>query len=773
MKHLRIYITAFSLILICCISAGARRQQSRSWTYPGPQDTTRTLQAGLTLGTAREVTSDDTALTPTDTIPDTPDSLTLRMIADSLALDSLMTYYRSLGAWDLDSATLWSLDSVCQAFYDSLALNLPDSSDIRKAKRRIRKEFRDSVRLNTPRVLETFVFDDSLYYRRMLKWTAEHRFNEVTLQSVDTLYNEHFNDYAFLRRDVDATYLGTIGSATQMTNFFKRDVYSVFPQMEPYLSYSFTPDNVPQFNTKNPYTELAYWGTLFALKAREELEVHVLVTQNITPATNFTLGYDRIGSNGMLQKEATDNRTFFATVNHIGKKYLAHGGFINHLVSRQENGGMPDPKWIRDTIVDPKEITVNLSSASNNLARRTFFLTQSYTIPMNFFRANKDSLAAGEGTNAFIGHSIEYTTAYKSYQDQISMGDNLGRAFYHDDFFINSSNSTDSVALRMLDNRLFVKLQPFAPDAVLARINGGVGYQMLSYFAFDPSFYLTGIKPFKQNNVYAYAGASGMFRKYFQWEADGQWTFAGTNAGDFDIGGRVRFSLYPWRDGIHVSADIRSSLTEPNFFYKQLHFNHHDWVNDFTKTSYSRLQASLEIPAINFKATAGYGLVAGGIGLDATSALVQKEGVTNIISAEVEENIRIWKLHFDNRVLYQYSSDQEVIPLPMLTLNLRYYVQFPLVKDALDVQIGANVLYHTKYYLQGYMPDLGMFYNQRDIEYGGDPYIDVFINGQWKRVSVFVKYTNAFVNRLTHDYFSASGYIRPTEAFKFGVFWPF
>lgn len=771
MKLLRIYITAISIILFCC-TAGAHRPY-RPWIYPSPQDTTKTQQSVLTLGTAGEVTTDGTDDTG-DTLQDTPlDSLTLKMIADSLALDSLRTYYRSLGAWDLDSATLWSLDSVCQAFYDSLRVTLPDSSDIRKAKRRIQKEFRDSVRLHTPRVLETFVFDDSLYYHRTLKWTAEHRFNEVTLQSIDTLYNEHFNDYAFLRKDVDATYLGTIGSATQMTNFFKRDVYNIFPQMAPYLSYSFTPETLPQYNSKNPYTELAYWGTLFALKAREELEVHVLVTQNLTPSTNFTLGYDRIGSNGMLQNEATDNRTFFASVNHIGKKYLAHAGFINHLVSRTENGGIPDPHWIRDTIVDPKEITVNLSKASNNLARRTFFLTQSYTIPMNFLRRNADSLAAGQGTNAFIGHSIEYTTAYKSYEDQISMGDKAGREFYHNDFFINSSRSTDSVAVKMLDNRVFIKLQPFAPDAILSRINGGVGYQMLSYFAFDRSFYLSGIKPFKQSNAYAYAGVSGMFRKYFQWDADGQWTFAGTNAGDFDMGARVRFSLYPWRDGIHISANIRSSLTEPNFFYKQLHFNHHDWVNDFTKTSYSRIQASLEIPAINFKASAGYGLIAGGIGLDANSALIQKEGVTSVISAEVEENIRIWKLHFDNRVLYQYSSDQEFIPLPMLSLNLRYYVQFPLVKNALDVQIGANMLYHTKYYLQGYMPDLGMFYNQRDVEYGGDPYIDLFINGQWKKVSVFVKYTNAFVDRLTHDYFSASGYIRPTKAFKIGVFWPF
>ena len=59
--------------------------------------------------------------------------------------------------------------------------------------------------------------------------------------------------------------------------------------------------------------------------------------------------------------------------------------------------------------------------------------------------------------------------------------------------------------------------------------------------------------------------------------------------------------------------------------------------------------------------------------------------------------------------------------------------------------------------------------------YGDCPYIDAFVNIQWKRVSVFVKYVNANMGwpSKSADYFSADGYINTQSAIKFGISWPF
>ena len=82
-------------------------------------------------------------------------------------------------------------------------------------------------------------------------------------------------------------------------------------------------------------------------------------------------------------------------------------------------------------------------------------------------------------------------------------------------------------------------------------------------------------------------------------------------------------------------------------------------------------------------------------------------------------------------------------------------------------------MFYTKYYIQSFSPDLGVFYNQRTYEWGNNPYIDFFINAQWKTASIFVKYTDALDGFPERGYFSAANYIRPATAFKFGITWPF
>ena len=93
----------------------------------------------------------------------------------------------------------------------------------------------------------------------------------------------------------------------------------------------------------------------------------------------------------------------------------------------------------------------------------------------------------------------------------------------------------------------------------------------------------------------------------------------------------------------------------------------------------------------------------------------------------------------------------------------------------MQMQIGANATFTTKWHAPAYSPDTGLFHNQNDELYGNSPYIDVFVNIQWKRACIFVKAVNLGMGWPDNavDYFSADGYIRPQRAIKFGIFWPF
>ena len=107
---------------------------------------------------------------------------------------------------------------------------------------------------------------------------------------------------------------------------------------------------------------MEYYGNILKSSSLSSDNFRVFTTQNILPSLNIALEMKRYGGAGTLQNEETKNNTYFVTGNYLGKKYLAHAGFIYNRSTRQESGGMQDTQWIRDTTVDVREIDVNLAA---------------------------------------------------------------------------------------------------------------------------------------------------------------------------------------------------------------------------------------------------------------------------------------------------------------------------------------------------------------------------------------------------------------------------
>ena len=682
---------------------------------------------------------------------------------------------------------------------------------------------KDSIIAAKPRILETFAIPDSMQYKRIITWKHDRLFHNVNLEPKDTSYNYHFNEYPFYKGDaVNSVWLGVVGSPEESFDFFKRGNNGNAIFYSPYQIYSYTPESLPQYNTKTPYTELAYWGTLFANKEKEESNVQILTTQNITPELNILLEYRRFGSNGMLRREDTDNRSFTAATNYLGKRYMMHAGFIYNKIERSENGGVVDQSWIRDTTVDSREIEVYLKDAGNKLKKNTIFLDQTYRIPFTFLKdlkgrkerklemAIRDSImASGDSiaiekylekiaedslefasatdtlkldenvTTAFIGHSSEYTVFRKSYTDEIDQNDSLGRSFYDDRFFINPTKSMDSLRVMNFENRAFIRLQPWKIDGIVSKLDVGIGDKLANYYTFNPSDYLKGSSNVLLNSAYVYAGANGQLKKYLKWNATGSYTFVGYEINDSNLNANLSFNVYPFRrernSPISFRAHFETSLKEPDYYEQHLFTNHFKWDNDFGKTSTTKVEAAVSIPRWKLSADFGYALLDNNIYYDTLGIVRQNSAPMSIMSASLRKDFKIWNLHFDHKALFQLSSNQEVVPLPMLALNFRYYLQFDVVKKVMQMQIGANATYTTKWYLPAYNPVLGVFHNQNEMEYGNCPYIDAFVNIQWKRACIYIKAINVNMGWpcKSADYFTADGYIAPQRAIKFGISWPF
>ena len=828
---------------------------------------------------------------PQDTVPKGGDSLNTAdstvMLPDSTALlpDSLSSGIDTTGMAD-STASADTASGTKE--YEPWELR----EMARDSARRVRdslKGIRDSIRWSKPRVLETGFVPDSLYYKRILSWNTGPYINEYRHMHMDTTFNDWFTEYPFYKEDLDAVYLGTVGSAVQNVNFFRRRELDRFKAYAPYITYSHVPENMPFYNVKAPYTELAYWGTIFAFKDKEETNVRFLHTQNITPELNLAVLYQGWKALGMLENEKTVNNSLEVSANYLGRNYIAHAGLIHHNITRQENGGIQDSYMVRDTTVDAKTIAVNLQDAQNKLSRNTFFIDHSYNIHLEsksrrlrkameddsvlaaavdsivalrmqryaeavdaaveaarmpadtgaadstavpaladslmaqaadslsvpadtaapampppvdpvadsllrasvmdtllppsedeIYTALADSLlfgSAGEGPMLSVGHVGEVTRYYRYYTDNIALNDEVGRNFYNNMFYINPTSSADSTRMLTVDNKLFFRLQPWARDAVVSQISGGLGYQWNSIYAFNPDMFLTGNGNRSLHDLYVYAGARGQYRKYLNWGAQARYSFLGYWQNDFSVDADLDVSFYPFKDKsepIVLGGKFSTSLKEPDWFSQHYYSNHYVWDNDFGKTSTTKAEAFLDIPKWRLEASFSYGLVNNYLYNDTLGVIRQHDGLINVMSGYVRKDFKLWKFHLDNKILFQYSSNRDVLPLPMLTFHMRYYLELEAVRNVLTVQIGADATMNTPYYAPAYNPALGTFQLQTRELIGYNPYIDVFLNMQWKRVNVFIKVIN--VGQGWPDggnMFSAYHYIKPYRGFKVGIHWPF
>ena len=968
-KGFRDILCACVIILMLPCSAFIIRGMSMPYDVMAgvPQDSL-SVQADSVIG-QDSMLKDSLAEPDTLVIPDSlavPDS---SVVSDSLLLpDSLAAAdsVKVLTKRELKRMARDSVRKVKDAYKDSVAMVKQQKADsIHHIKDRIRT-VKDSIRWSRPRVLETVFLPDSLYYDRIISWTTGTRVNEYRHADMDTTFNDWYTEYPFYKEDIDAVYLGTVGSAVQNVNFFKRREFDIFKAYAPYITYSHTPENMPFFNTKAPYTELAYWGTIFAFKDKEETNVRFMHTQNITPAWNLAVLFQGWKAAGILQKEATANNSLEVTTNYLGKRYVMNAGFIHHNIDREENGGIQDSYMVRDTTVDAKTIAVNLQNARNKLSRNTFFINHSYDIllesdlarmtkamdadsaftatvdslikvkmaayersvdaavaaakakaaaearaadslaaladstaamlmdslgtaldstgavldsaamsldsagvmidsaeavldsvvtavdtastasaagtaadsllsaqvrdslsaqvpdslsSVSMYASPEDSIAAvradsiatavadsllrasimdtlrpptedeiiasladsllfgqaGNSPRLTVGHIGEVSRFYRFYTDEIT--DEVGRNFYNNMFYINPTSSADSMRLFTVENKLFFKLQPWKRDALVSEISGGVGYQWNSIYAFRPDMFLTGNRNIHQHNMYLYAGASGEYKKYLNWGATAQYSFLGYYQNDFNVDAHVGVSFYPFKDKsepITLNGRFSTSLKEPDWFSQHYYSNHYVWDNDFGKTSTTKVEASLDIPKWKMEAYFGYALVNNYLYNDTLGIARQNTGLINVMSAYLRKDFKIWWFHLDNQILFQYSSDKNTLPLPMLTFHMRYYIEMEAVKNVLTVQLGADARMNTPYYAPAYNPALGTFQLQTRELIGYNPYIDIFLNLQWKRVNIFLKVINVGEGWPTGaSSFSAYHYIRPTLGFKFGIHWPF
>jgi len=647
--------------------------------------------------------------------------------------------------------------SVSKAFCQTDSLDILTKPDIQKQK----------AKTDT---LLTYVFGDWHKKTLVFSWTHDPYFNTVTRIPIkDSLPDDVRIEYPVFKNDVGAVFLGAAGSAAITHDFFQRKNNEYFKFFEPYDIYTFDAHNAPFFNSKRPFTVLSY--QISGSRLTEESNIKVVHTQNIKPEANIGLLYQRYGTRGQYQGEAADNNTMLLFANYTGKRYLAHFNYMFHNIANRENGGILRDSDITDTVITSEDIDIRLTDAFNKLRKQTFFLTHSLGVPINLLnkQKNPDNTEAkiGEGTLIYFGNSLEYTTYQRRYTDKRN-----ANSSYYDNWYYDAEKTRDSARTAIFDAKVFARIQPWASDAIISTIAGGLGYLNQNYYSFNPDQYLTNANKQTESNLYFYATANGKFSKYFAWNGYTRYFIAGKTNITFD--GNIRVSIYPVKNGIHIKGRFLLHHYEPTFFEKNYFSNHLIWTNDFATTTRTQIEGSISIPDWDLEIGAKQALIKNYIYNDTLALPRQYAGNLSVTSFFVRKNFKVGLFRFENEVLMQLSGNENVLPLPKISAHASWYLQAALVKSVLTAQIGLDARYNTRYYAYAYNPALGNFHTQAERQVGNFPYVEAFANFKWKRTVIFVKMANILKDSCGSEYFSALHYPRNnTVLLRLGLTWHF
>lgn len=634
--------------------------------------------------------------------------------------------------------------------------------------------------------LESYFFSDSIRALNNFMWHVKRDYNRVEIGPLDTMLTDYRIDYPFYREDVGDIAQGALGQTSLPLNYFRRPQFFDFSFASPYYAYTYNMENVPFYNTKRPLIRMNYAES--GQKRYREENFGIMVAQNISPTTGFNVDYKSRGTKGQYIWSRTKNHNLSLAVSHTGRRYSIHAAYYNNHIEQQENGGVVGKWAIADTTFSMASgVPMRLADAEaqNTYRNNAFFVTQSYGIPLQRLTESDFSMA---GLSAvYIGHSFEYSSWSKVYSDKNAPfinerghrdenGDFVADTMnYYQNWFINPVQTRDSIYERVISNRVFIQAQPWDRNGVVGTIDAGIGLDLHTYSQFELNDYLTGRYTTEhRTSWFAYGSVSGKIKKYVDWDGNLKFYPSGYRGGDLSIGAHLALTGYLRGHPLILEGRFSLERRSPTYWQENLFSNHYVWNTPLDKENETRLEVKFSVPDYAFEVGAWQGVATNKIYYASDSNVAQYDGSVSLTSVYARKDFRLGGLHLDHRVLLQWSTNQEVVPVPLLSAFLSYYYEFWVVRDVLRLQIGLDGRYNTRYYAPGYNPALSVYYNQREEEVGNYPYMDAFVMAKWKRMRIFLKYQHVNKGLFGNgEYFSAARYPLNPGMFKIGISWGF
>ncbi|WP_304425328.1 putative porin, partial [uncultured Duncaniella sp.] len=468
------------------------------------------------------------------------------------------------------------------------------------------------------------------------------------------------------------------------------------------------------------------------------------------------------------------------------------GYFNSYTALNQENGGITDDLYIIDPAViqggmskiNPKNIPTNLTASRNRVAGKQMYMNHRYKVGFwkeTYDSVYEDSIIAREyvPVSSFIWTMSYSEDRHRFYNTSASEED------FWANHYISDAWTDDQTEYSSLRNTIGVDLLEGFNKYAKAGLSAFVTHELRKYTQAVDTLPISGpdrpegLTPYpfaerlsaKTSENLLYVGAQLTKRQgtLLNYEGTVQIGLVGPAAGELKADGNVTTRIKFLGDTVRLKGYGYFSNTTAPYLMNNFVSNHFMWKNDFGKTRRLRFGGVLDIPHTSTNIDVGVENVQNMIYFNDQCLPMQAGGSVQVLSARLQQDFRFRALNWRNTVIYQKSSDESVLPLPQLAIYSNLYLQFKLAK-VLDVQLGVDMDYYTKYYAPAYQPSTMTFYNQHEVKCGNYPMMNAYVNMKLSRARFFVLFSHVNQGKLGgNNYFSSPHYPLNPRRFLMGV----
>lgn len=531
-------------------------------------------------------------------------------------------------------------------------------------------------------------------------------------------------------------------------------------------------------NTRVPYSRLSYHRAV--PKSTREERFEALLTSNFGKALNAGLDVDLINARGFYNSQAVKHNNFSLFGNYLSDKLEVHAYMNLGTIVNGENGGITDERFIThpDSIsrnFSSRDIPVKFTNTWNSSRNNRFFVSGRYNL--GYVDLPEDSLHKGLGEFvpvATIGFTSYYTQQHRRFLSYDTAYVNIDGVdmqridqFYDNRFYEGAVD--DSIRYSSMKNTVSLSLREGFKEWVKFGFTAFLEHDFRNYAMWDSLGPAGGMTKHKENAVTIGGILDRQHGENLLFNLRADLGVLGANLGEFRAIGDVETGVDIGGKRTTLTAHAYIKNLKPKYLEENYFSKYFKWNNNFGDIRRVYIGGILHIPFTNTTLSAGVENLQNYIYYNADRQIAQESDNVQLLTARVEQNIRLGIFNWDNQVVYQTSSNQEVIPVPELSVYSNMYLKTKIVNE-LTLQLGVDASYHTRYFAPGYEPALLQFYNQREREIGNYPIATAYANMHLKQTRFYVMYYNVasqFIN--PQEYFSLPGYPVNPAMFRIGV----